>query len=225
MPSNTIIQTPPRVPLLDTRTGGVSREWYLYFNDTRRKVNATGDSSVLTIGDLRNDLPNSVALTVTDGELVGMSGDGFYALGLADTAVTAGTYGDAANLVSLGIDAKGRIVAASEVALNTDNVTEGALNLYFTVARARNSLTGSTGITYTAGTGTITLADTAVTPGTYGSANKSARITLDQQGRATAATEQTITVAAVAGATPAADGTYPLPTSITIVNGIITAIS
>lgn len=72
---------------------------------------------------------------------------------------------------------------------------------------------------------TIDLENTAVTPATYGAANKSAAIAVDQQGRITSASDTTITIAAVAGATPAANGTYLAPTSITIVNGIITAIS
>ena len=51
-------------------------------------------------------------------------------------------------------------------------------------------LSGGTGIDYS--TGEISLANTAVTAGTYGSATKSARITVDQQGRVTSVTEATI---------------------------------
>ena len=51
-------------------------------------------------------------------------------------------------------------------------------------------LSGGTGIDYS--TGEISLANTAVTTGTYGSATKSARITVDQQGRVTSITEATI---------------------------------
>ena len=41
------------------------------------------------------------------------------------------------------------------VTLDTDDIGEGTNNLYFTETRARNSLSGGTGVTYTAGTGVI----------------------------------------------------------------------
>jgi hypothetical protein len=44
----------------------------------------------------------------------------------------------------------------------------------------------------TSGTVTVNLDDTSVTPGTYGSSTKSARITVDQQGRITGVTESSI---------------------------------
>lgn len=40
---------------------------------------------------------------------------------------------------------------------NTDQVTEGSSNLYFTDARARGALSGGTGISYTSGTGAIAI--------------------------------------------------------------------
>lgn len=59
---------------------------------------------------------------------------------------------------------------------------------------------GGSGTTYTGGTGitvdnsanTIALANTTVSPGTYGSTTKSPRITVDAQGRITSVTEATI---------------------------------
>ena len=56
------------------------------------------------------------------------------------------------------------------------------------------SVIAGVGLTGGASTGdaTIDLANTAVTPGTYGSATKSARITVDQQGRITGVAESTI---------------------------------
>lgn len=52
--------------------------------------------------------------------------------------------------------------------------------------------TGSTGITVDNSANTIALANTSVTAGTYGSATKSPRITVDAQGRITSVTEATI---------------------------------
>ena len=58
---------------------------------------------------------------------------------------------------------------------------------------ALTDLSGGTGISYSNVSGVIALANTAVTAGTYGSATKSPRITVDAQGRVTSVTEATIT--------------------------------
>jgi len=71
------------------------------------------------------------------------------------------------------------------------------------------TIAGGTGLTTAAAaidTVTVTLDDTAVTLGSYGSATEVATFTVDQQGRLTAASNQTITfptvVTSVAGTTP-----------------------
>lgn len=82
--------------------------------------------------------------------------------GLTDTGVSAATYGSATQIAQFNVDAKGRITLASNITLNSDNVAEGVVNLFFTNARSRAALSGGTGITYTGGTGVIAL-DTAST--------------------------------------------------------------
>ena len=47
--------------------------------------------------------------------------------------------------------------ALSELSGDTDDVTEGSTNLYFTDARARAVVSGSTGVTYNSGTGQISI--------------------------------------------------------------------
>lgn len=77
-----------------------------------------------------------------------------------------------------------------------------------------NTSTGLTGGPITS-TGTISLADTAVTPGVYGSASSVGQFTVDQQGRLTLASSVAISVSAVASLSSLSAAT----SSNTIANG------
>lgn len=150
--------------------------------DTTNIYDAITKASFLTLGGDPN-LGNERIFAPVAGELLGTDGGigGDYTLGLADTAIVPGDYGDASNLVSITVDQKGRITDIQTFELNSDNVTEGTTNLFFTEARARAALSGGTGIDYNSTSGVI--------------------------------------------ATTGFSGTVTPVTSITVVNGIVTAVS
>lgn len=146
---------PPSEPL--TVSGdGCRPSWYRYFVQRKRIEDGATGAVVVTFDDERSIYPNSKRLTVASGELTETDHTTTLELGLPDL-LTADTVGDASHLVVLAFDAKGRMTAASQVALNSDNVTEGTTNLFFTNARARGAISGASGISYNSATGVITL--------------------------------------------------------------------
>lgn len=163
--------------------------------DLKAQLDALGTNIAALRGDtfgteqLEEDKANKSVQAIAG---TGLSGGGTLAadftFNVADTAVTPATYGSSSEYVTFTVDQQGRITAASEGALSTSNITEGS-NLYFTDARARSAISGTGAISYNSGTGAITLADTAVTPATYGSSSEYVTFTVDQQGRITAASE------------------------------------
>lgn len=122
--------------------------------------------------------------------------------------------------------------SADEVSLSTfdtDDLAEGTTNLYFTTGRVEDAVdgyvTGGTGLTYTSGT--LDLDDTAVTAGSYGSADEVATFTVDAQGRLTAAGSTTIDITAsqvsdfTTAAETAIDGHVTGGTGLTYTNGTL----
>lgn len=138
-------------------------------------INLNQDTIVETVGDIQaspvigitvsdafeNDraLAGSSDILLTDGGPKGNLG-----IELTATGVSASNYGDASHFVQIAVDPKGRITLAAQYSANTNNITEGGTNLYFTTSRARASIAAGNGINYSTVTGVI-----AVTPaGTYG---------------------------------------------------------
>ena len=123
-------------------------------------------------------------------------------INLANTAVSAGAY----TYGSFTVDAQGRLTSAASGTAPVTSITAG---------------TGLSGGTITT-TGTIALTNTAVTPGTYNFAT----LTVDQQGRLTAASTGTLcsgTVTSVATGTGLTGGPISTTGTIALDNTAVTA--
>lgn len=118
-------------------------------------VTAIEQASVLTLE--MSEVFGNARVVTSDGEVQltdGGAGANF-TIGLSDTGVEAGTYGDASHLVQIAINAKGRVTLASAFELNSDNITEGSANLFFTVERARAAISAGPGMSYDDETGVM----------------------------------------------------------------------
>lgn len=153
---------------------------YMYANNTSPVTAAT----TIPVANVTGAVANTVNVLAGTGLSGGGALTSNVTLNLANTAVTAGTYGNATYVSQITIDAQGRITSASNVAISAGSGT-------VTNVATGTGLTGGPITT----TGTISLANTAVTTGSYGGANVVATFTVDQQGRLTAAGNTTISLA------------------------------
>jgi hypothetical protein len=167
----------------------------------------TGNVAGNLTGDVTGNLTGnaSTATALATGRTIGMTGDVTYTSAsfngsgnvtgtatLANTAVTPGTYGETASdnayIPIITVDAKGRVTSASQNAIfkvyfatNAEKLfTPRTIGMTGDVTYTSASFNGSSDVT-----GTATLANTAVTPGVYGSASAIPTITVDSKGRVT----------------------------------------
>lgn len=113
-------------------------------------------------------LQNNQAITLS-GDATG-TGSTAITVVLANTAVTAGTYGDATHVATFTVDGKGRLTSAGSVAIT------GAVSSVFGQTGAIPNLSGD--IT-TAGSSVTSLSNTGVSANTY------TKVTVDVKGRVT----------------------------------------
>lgn len=159
---------------METRSVNLNRRQLSEFIKSPETIKAfenlslNGDDYATVIGSIQGTPVVSTELSgafpdgrviATDGEVQATDGGPGqnYTLGLSNTGVSAGDYGNASSTVRLQIDAKGRVRLAQAFSLVSDNVAEGATNLYFTQARARASLSATLPISYNMGTGEFAL--------------------------------------------------------------------
>jgi hypothetical protein len=112
-------------------------------------------------------------------------------ISIANTTVVSATYGNASTVAQFEVNAQGQLVSASNQA-----IAIGVAAVSGAVPNTVNVLAGtgmSGGGALTANV-TLTLANTAVVAATYGNATHVSQITIDAQGRATAASNVAISI-------------------------------
>ena len=140
---------------------------------------------------------------------------------LANTAVTAGTFGTATQVGQFTVDQQGRLTNAANVAINI-----AVANVAGAVANTVNVLagTGLSGGGALTGNVTISLANTAVAAGDYGSSGNVASFTVDAQGRLTAASNVAIVATTVNLSNTSASATFATDSLPLVPEGYVTVL-
>jgi len=213
----------PRVPLIDERTGTISREWFRFLNNLYtilgggdgiiNPINGgTGTNAIPTDGQLLiGDTGKYKLNTLTQGTGINVTnGAGSITVNVANTGVVAGSYGTNSSVPNYVVNAQGQLTSSTTVpiAIDANQITTGTINS----ARISGSYTGITGVgTLTVGTWNAT-AIAVANGGTGATTAAGARTNL---GLGTMATQNI-----------GASGTFTTVDlkTVTVVNGIITSI-
>ena len=163
----------------------------------RTRYNATNitlvdDSSSTVDITLATD---SLKISGGTGTASVISGDTL-TLNLSNTGVSAASYGSATAIPVLAVNAQGQITSASTASISTDLtlVDDASTTVDISLATDSLKISGGTGTTsaISGDTLTINLDNTAVSAGSFGSATAIPVLTVDAQGRITAASTASV---------------------------------
>ena len=168
------------------------------------------------------DLDSQVMTFTGDTGITTSASGQVVTIDLDNTAVTAGSYGSTTQIPTFTVDAQGRLTAAGTAALATTlNITGDSGSDGIALLSETLDFEGDTGITTTVSANkvSIDLDNTAVTPASYGTTTAIPVITIDQQGRITAATTATIATTLNLAADSGTDDGVELLTDTLTVSG------
>lgn len=155
--------------------------------------------------------------------LSGGGASGNITLDITNTGVTAASYGSATTIPVLTINAQGQITAASTSTISTtlDLAADTGTDDGVLLGTDTLTISGGTAITSSVSgdTVTVTLDDTAVSAGSYGSGTAVPVLTIDAQGRITAASTSTISTTLDIAADSGVDDGVNLGTDTLTISG------
>ena len=82
-------------------------------------ITVDGQGRLTSATNTAISIPAGTTIFANSGQLTANASTGNVLLGLADTAVTTGSYGGSSNVVTVTVDQKGRITYAANVAIET----------------------------------------------------------------------------------------------------------